>query len=66
MATTRRRGGRYATLGELRVQLIPHFDPDKGGRERKAVVQQIMGLMFINLHKRGRPKKTDGGVSDAA
>jgi hypothetical protein len=66
MAAARSRGGKCATADQLRVELIPYRDSDQDGRKRKESVQKIIGLMFMNLHKRGRPKKNDGGLPDAA
>ncbi len=50
----------------LRVELIPVPSSSEDGRLRREAVSKIIGLMYMNLGKRGRPRKSSGGESDAA
>jgi hypothetical protein len=50
----------------LRVELIPVPSSAEDGRLRRAAVSKILGLMYLNLGKRGRPRKKPEGESDVA
>lgn len=50
----------------LRVELIPVSAAAEDGRSRRAAVSKILGLMYLNLGKRGRPRKKSEGEGDVA
>ena len=53
--------GKMAALASLRVLLIPVQKDSFDGDSHRKVVQHLISLMVLNLHKRGRPKKNAEG-----
>lgn len=61
MARKNCESGKAAILNNLRVQLNPVVDKTHKSSTRKKSVQQLIGMMIADLHRRGRPRKTDEG-----
>ncbi|MEK6773220.1 MAG: hypothetical protein AABY64_04715 [Bdellovibrionota bacterium] len=67
MARKKIKAGNFAMLDQLRVQLNPVEDKTHRSATRRKAVQQLIGMMISDLHRRGRPRKdADGGISNAA
>lgn len=67
MARKKIKHGKAAVLDQLRVELSPVEDKTAKSSTRRKTVQQIIGMMISDLHRRGRPTKNeDGEIPDAA
>ncbi len=58
--------GKRANSAELRVQLSPVAEDPSHFQQRRLEVQILLTDMILKSHRRGRPKKDDGGKSNAA
>jgi hypothetical protein len=66
MARRKIRAGQRPKLDQMRVQLIPVVDKTADADKRSKIVQHLISMMFINLHRRGRPKKVEEELAYAA
>lgn len=66
MTRRKPRGSGTAAIENLRVQLIPVQKEKADLDSHRKMVGELIGIMVLNLRKRGRPKKTEeGGLSHA-
>ena len=66
MTRKRSKGGRMAAIENLRVQLKAVQKEQFDKEAHRQVVRELISMMVLNLHKRGRPKKkSEGGFSHA-
>jgi len=49
--------GKQSKFRPQLLKLIPDITNDEDAQKRKVTIQKILSLMFVNLNKRGRPKK---------
>lgn len=61
MTRRKPRGSGTAAIENLRVQLIPVQKENADLESRRKMVGELIGMMVLNLRKRGRPKKTEEG-----
>ena len=66
MTAKNRKSGSKRQLTEFKVRLVPHFDSNADAIRRQDSVQKIIGIMFTELRKRGRPKNDKEEISDVA
>lgn len=67
MANTIKSAARKRRSENPRIQLIPVFDETFNGDKLRNEIRDLLASMFMNAHKRGRPKKDcEPEVSNAA
>lgn len=59
-------GGKRPAQAQLQIQLIPTNESTSEFQSRKEEVQVLLTNMFLQVRKRGRPKKNEEGESNAA
>ena len=66
MARKQSRRRQTRTADELRVELVPVLTSSEDKQSRTEAVNKIIGLMVMNIHKRGRPRKESGEDKNVA
>lgn len=61
MARTRKISAKRAALDQLRVNLFVGEGKGPNGPDLKESLRQLISVMVLGLHKRGRPRKSEEG-----
>lgn len=66
MSNTKRSSDKRTKFVLKEIHTYPDHSNDEDAMMRKEVIHKVLGMMFANLQKRGRPKKDEMELLDAA
>lgn len=66
MSRKRSNAGLKTRFNPKYIRLIPQKDSEENAQTRKETVHKLIGVMFLSLSKRGRPKIETEEISNAA